>query len=65
MQTDSTERNVRGCELDLDWTGAGAVQQGEGWALNIVMILCFVNSAEFVGHLSDSQLLKDAATWSS
>jgi hypothetical protein len=76
---------VKGCELDLDSTGAGVVQQGEGWTLNIVtilwtlnivtilwtlnivMILCvsYVNSAEFVGHLSDRQLLKDSAAWSS
>jgi hypothetical protein len=40
MQTDSIERNVKGCELDLDSTGAGAVQQGKGWTLNIGMILC-------------------------
>jgi hypothetical protein len=40
MQTDSIEKNVKGCELDVDWTGAGAVQQGERWTLNIVMILC-------------------------
>jgi hypothetical protein len=40
MQTDSIERNVKGCEVDLDSTDAGAVQQREGWTLNIVMILC-------------------------
>ena len=34
------ERNVKGCKLDPDSTGAGAVQQGEEWTLNIAMILC-------------------------
>jgi len=66
MQAGSTERNLRGYELDLYSTDAGAVQQGEGWALNIVMIfLCFINSAECVDHLSDCQLLKDSAALSS
>jgi hypothetical protein len=39
MQTGSTERNLRGYELDLNSTDAGTVQEGEGWALNIVMVL--------------------------